>query len=60
MATREEIQAIQKVAIRGKKLTDCQAKILANDTKVAGGNASLYALEKAATGDKVAGPFGKK
>ena len=54
VATREEIQAAQEAAMRGEKLTARQAEILANDAKIAGGNASLRALQKAATADKVA------
>lgn len=60
MATREEILAAQKAARRGERLTARQAEILAQDAKVAGGNASLQALQKAATADKIAWPFGKK
>lgn len=60
MATREEIRVAQEAAMRGEKLTSRQAEILAKDAKVAGGNASLQALQKAATADKVAWPFGRK
>lgn len=54
MASREEILEAQKAAAQGKKLTQRQAELLARDAKVSGGNASLEALKKAATADKIA------
>lgn len=55
-----ELRKAQEAAMRGEKLTQHQAELLAKDAKIAGGNKSLEALQKAATADKIAkGWFGK-
>lgn len=55
-----ELKKAQEAAMRGEKLTQRQADLLARDAKVVGGDKSLEALKKAATADKVAkGWFGK-